>query len=93
MDSNSNSTISSSNLLNGSPYLNGISSSDGSHSDLDKNNFSENKLTPTNANIQTTNASLHSYELRSRSHNSPNQRRSPQIQFSTGVFVQFSYCC
>ena len=87
MDSNSNSTILPSQLLGGSSFLhrNGSVPSVTPHSDIDTNYFPDAQPTTPTSNDQSKNISSHSYELRSRSHNSPNQSGSTQLRISTGV--------
>jgi hypothetical protein len=91
MDPNSNSTILPCQLLDDSSFLqrNGSASSVSPHSDIDTNNFSKAQQTTPTSNDQSKNISSHSYELRSRSYNSPNQSGSPHLRISTGVLLFF----
>ena len=92
MDSNPNSTILPSQLLDGSSFLhrNGSIPSVTPHSDIDTNNFLKAQPTTPTSNDQSKTVSSHSYALRSRSHNSPNQSGSPQLRISTGVLFNVS---
>lgn len=89
MDSNSNSSILASSILADSPFSEkSVLPDHASHSDSDSNNFSKAQTTIPAAHVQSTNNNSHGYELRSRSHNYPNnQRASPQLQYSNGAFL------